>query len=189
MRWVLAVAFAAACGGRPATTTTTPAAPPSPPPTATPTTSGIATAIAPVLFTASQLRDGNPQGRVIEFQRDTDGTVQTEHWEFTHVDDRTATIHAITRDADGKVLDDATGTSTWDELAVHGQFPAASTTITDNVEITVPAGTFVTRLYEVTANDTIRRFWFAVDLPGPPVQYTTERGGKTVMRTQMLRAR
>src|SRR5690606_15493940 len=145
---------------------------------------------APMLFTVEQLRAGNPQGRVVELRMEAAGKpVTIEHWEFTAVDADTATIHAITRDESGKVLADETGTSTWQELHQHGTFPAAATTVEDNVSLTVPAGTFTTRLYTVTAGDTIRRFWFAADLPGPPVQFTTEQAGKEVFRAQMLRAR
>ena len=142
-----------------------------------------ATDIAPQLFTVEQLRAGNPQGRIIEFRMEADGKPTTiEHWEFTAVDAENATIHAITRDESGTVLADETGTSTWTELHKHGQFPAAATTIEDNVQITVPAGTFTARLYTVKAGDTTRQFWFATELPGPPVQFTTEQAGKVVQR-------
>ena len=121
---------------------------------------------------------------------EADGKPTTiEHWEFTASDEAQATIHAITKDETGKVLADETGSSKWEELHKHGQFPAAATTIEDNVEITVPAGTFKTRLYTVKAGEATRRFWFATELPGPPVQFTTEQAGKVVMRAQMLRAK
>lgn len=185
MRPLLALLFTlAACGGSPA------ASRPQTAPAATAPTAAAPTELAPQLFTVEQLRDGIPQGRVIELRMEVAGKPATiENWEFTKVDADTATIHAITRDESGAVLADETGTSTWQDLHRHGQFPAAATTIEDDVTITVPAGTFVTRLYTVTEGDAIRRFWFAVDLPGPPVQFTTEHAGKQVMRAQMLRAR
>ena len=146
--------------------------------------------IAPQLFTIDQLRTGTPKGRTIEFRMEADGQPTTiEHWEFAAVDAEQATIHSITRDEAGKVLADETASSKWTELYKHGQFPAAATTIEDNVSLTVPAGTFTTRLYTVKAGDATRRFWFAADLPGPPVQFSTEQGGKVVQRAQMLRAR
>ena len=147
-------------------------------------------AFAPTLFTREQLRAGNPQGRTIEFRFEVAGQpTTTQHWEFTTVDAQQATIHSITRDEAGKVLADETGSSTWDELLKHGQFPAAATTIEDGVSVTVPAGTFKTRLYTVTAEGAIKRFWFSVEHPGPPVQFSTEQAGKTVMRAQMLRVK
>jgi hypothetical protein len=180
MHLLFLVALLVACSG----STPTPAQPAPPAPAAAPS------AIAPQLFTLEQLRAGNPQGRTIELRMEVDGQpTKIEHWVFTAVDAENATIHAITRDEAGTVLADETGTSTWAELYKHGQFPADATTIEDNVSLTVPAGTFTTRLYTVKAGDTTRRFWFAADLPGPPVQFTTEKAGKVVMRAQMLRAR
>jgi hypothetical protein len=41
----------------------------------------------------------------------------------------------------------------------------------------------------VKNGETTSQFWFAVDMPGPPVQFTTEQAGKIVMRATMLRAR
>lgn len=168
-----------ACGG-----TSPPAAPVTPPSTKP------ADEFAPMLFTLEQLRDGIPQGRVIEIRMEIEGNPTTiEHWEFTKVDATSATIHSITTDEAGKSLADETGTSTWEELHSHGKFPAAATTFEDNVSITVPAGTFTTRLYTVKTDDGRRQFWFAADLPGPPVQFTTEKDGKVVMRAVMQRAR
>jgi hypothetical protein len=176
------VSLLVACG---ATTTPTPTTP-------IPTAPAAAQApdIAPQLFTVEQLREGCPQGRTIEFRIAVDGKPTTiEHWEFTVVSASEATIHAVTRDESGAVLDDETGSSTWDDLHHHGQFPAASTTFEDNVRVTVPAGNFTTRLYVVTRDGVTQRFWFAPDLPGPPVLFTTERDGKVLMHSEMLRAR
>ncbi|MFN0248609.1 MAG: hypothetical protein ACKV2T_17085 [Kofleriaceae bacterium] len=145
---------------------------------------------APQLFTIEQLRDGIPAGRVIELRMELEGKpATTEHWEFTKVDANGATIHSVTRDDAGTIVADQTGTSAWAELHSHAKFPAAATTIEDNVTLTVPAGTFTTRLYKVKVEGATRRFWFAVDLPGPPVQFTTEKEGKVVMRAVMLRVR
>ncbi|MBP6634029.1 MAG: hypothetical protein KA297_31745 [Kofleriaceae bacterium] len=171
------------CGGAP-----TPAAPPAARPESQ--TSAPATGFAPQLFTVEQLRAGHAEGRIIELRMEVDGQApMLERWEFTKVDDMSATIHAITTDPEGKIVADQTGTSTWVELHQHGQFPAATTTFEDDVTVTVPAGTFTTRLYTVKADGETRRFWFAAELPGPPVQFTTEKDGKVVLRALMLRAR
>jgi hypothetical protein len=184
MKLVMIFALAA-CGASPAPV----AAPPAPPP-ATPAKPAVASEHAPLLFTVEQLRAGNPKGRVIELKIEIDGKPTTiQHMDFTAVDETSATIRLISRDEAGKVLLDETGTTKWAELHKHGQFPAAATTFEDNVSITVPAGTFKTRHYTVKADGATRQFWFATELPGPPVQFTTERDGKVVMRAQMLRAR
>ena len=144
----------------------------------------------PTMFTAEQIRAGCPQGRVIELRIEADGKPTTiEHWEFTVVTPEAATIHSVTTDEAGTVLEDATGTSKWTELQEHARFPANATTITENVSVTVPAGTFTTRLYTGLTEDTLSRFWFAADLPGPPVQFSVEKDGKVLRNAQMLRAR
>lgn len=181
MRLVILAYLLTACGG---------SRPPAVQPALASAVPAPAADIAPMLFTVDQLRAGNPQGRVIELRMQEEGKpTVVEHWEFSAVDADTATIHAITRDETGKVIADETGTSKWTELHQHGAFPAAATTIEEDVSVTVPAGTFVTQLYTVTQGDATRRFWFAKELPGPPVQFETERGGKVVMRAQMLRAK
>jgi hypothetical protein len=180
------VSLLVACGATTAPTSTAPTAPTS----TAPTPAVQASDIAPQLFTVDQLRAGCPESRTIEFRMAVDGKPTTiEHWEFTVVSASQATIHAITRDESGVVLNDETGSSTWDELHQHGQFPAASTTFEDNVRITVPAGSFTTRLYVVKRDGVTQRFWFAPELPGPPVLFTTERDGKVLMHSEMLRAR
>ena len=147
-------------------------------------------ATAPRLFTQAQLRAGTPQGRVIELRIEAAGEPTViDRWEFIAVDETGATIQSVTRDVAGAVIAEAVGRSTWAELHAHGAFPAAATTVEDGVALTVPAGDFTTRLYVVTDGASTRRFWFAVDLPGPPVQLTTEQGGVEVLRVQMLRAR
>ena len=179
---VIALLVLVACGGAAKEKTQTPAAPQAP--------EAPEADSAPMMFTVDQLRAGNPQGRVIELRMEAEGKpTVTQHWTFTKVDGETATIHSITKDASGNVIADETGTSKWTELHEHGKFPAAATTVEDNVEITVPAGTFKTRLYTVKRGDAIARFWFATEAPGPPVQFSTEQGGKIIQRAQMLRVR
>lgn len=174
----VAVATLVACG-----------APPAPTSTVTTTTAAVTEPTAPRLFTVAQLRDGTPQGRIVELRIEAAGQPTViDHWEFTAVDEAGATIRSVTRDEAGAVIAEDVGRSTWAELHAHGAFPAAATTIEDGVTITVPAGEFTTRLYTVTDGDRTRRFWFAVALPGPPVQFTTEEGGAEVLRVQMLRA-
>ena len=185
MRLLFLALVVAACGQR-----STPATTPPPAQPVADTAPAADPSIAPQLFTVEQLRAGNPQGRVIELRMEVDGKPPTvEHWEFTAVDGQQATIHAITRDEAGQVLADQSASSTWESLHAHGKFPAAATTIEDNVSVTVPAGTFTTRLYTVKRDGTTTRVWFAADLPGPPVQFTTEKDGKVIARATMLRAR
>ncbi|HEY4060107.1 MAG TPA: hypothetical protein VGM39_26010 [Kofleriaceae bacterium] len=145
---------------------------------------------APMLFTVDQLRAGCPQGRKIELRIEMAGKpAVVEDWEFIKVDKVGATIHSVTHGEDGEPISEETSTSKWTDLHQHAKFPAATTTIDDKVELTIPAGTYTTRLYTVTDGATTKRFWFAVDLPGPPVQFSTETNGTLVMRAMMVRAK
>lgn len=190
-RFCLVLVFAACSHAAPATSpAVTPAAPPAEPLASSTASTSADAAFAPQLFTVEQLRDGNPRGRVIELRIEADGKPTTIlRMEFVDVDATRATIHSTIREEDGTVVSDETGAATWDELHTHGQYPATATTIDDNVTVTVPAGTFTTRLYTTTSDGMTRKFWFATDMPGPPVQMTTEQGGKVVMHGQMVRAR
>ncbi len=145
---------------------------------------------APQVFGVEDLKSGNPRGRVIELRREADGKATViERWEFIAVDPDTATIRIVTRDEHGATIEQRTASWAWTELLAHSQFPSAATTFEDGVRLVVPAGTYVTRRYTVVAGDAIRRFWFTAELPGPPVQFTTERAGTLALRVQMLRAR
>jgi len=162
----------------------------SPSPKAPSTPSSPASDIAPQLFTLEELRAGNAAGRVIELRIEIDGKPpMVNRMEFVASTADEATIRSTTTDEAGTVLEDATAPAKWSEIYKHGQFPASATTIEDNVQVTVPAGSFKTRLYTVIDGTSTRRFWFSSELPGPPVQFTTEEAGKVVMRAVMLRAR
>lgn len=143
-----------------------------------------------MLFTVEQLRAGCPQGRKIELRIEMAGKPAIiEDWEFTKVDKLSATIHSVTHDEAGDPISEETSTSKWSDLYEHGKFPAATTTVEDKVPLSIPAGEFTTRLYTVRDGATTKQFWFATDLPGPPVQFTTEKDGAVVMRATMLRAK
>ena len=71
-------------------------------------------------------------------------------------------------------------------LPAAGSF---SLTQIEDTDVEVPAGRFRAKLYTVVHGDTVKRLWFATELPGPPVSYTTVKNGKEVLRMTMLRAR
>lgn len=172
----LVLALLVACGGK----TSTPA----------PAPAQVAQPEYLQMFGVEELRAGCPQGRVIEIRVEENGKpTHIERMEFVSVDAETATVHATSRDEAGTILSDQTGKARWDELAMHGRFPAKSTATEDNVSITVPAGTFTTRAFHVDAGATKRTLWFSTTLPGPPVKFTTEEGGVVVMTATMLRAK
>jgi hypothetical protein len=77
--------------------------------------------------------------------------------------------------------------ATWDELRQHALFPAASVRMHDE-QITVPAGSYACVVYTVSdaAEGTVTTFYFARDLPGAPVLFYQEAGGRRVSTTTLL---
>jgi hypothetical protein len=67
--------------------------------------------------------------------------------------------------------------STWKAMSERGWYPDEWTVITDE-RVETPAGAFDCRVYEVTSHgETVDRYYFARDLPGPPVLHTRHVDG------------
>lgn len=139
-------------------------------------------AMAPTPFTAEQIRDACPTGRVAVWQMTSpDGTRRVRSW-FEGSNSEGTTFRSVPLDdADQPLGEPDGGTATWEELRLHASYPAEHTVVTD-ATLEVPAGTFETKLYTVTDPDagTVTRAWFATSLPGPPVRMVVERGGEPV---------
>jgi hypothetical protein len=151
-----------------------------------------AEAFAPHVHTLDELRAGIPQGTRIRLGIAVAGQPTVEQrWEFVKVDAQGATIASQVYSEAGELLqDEGTGTSTWEELYRHADFPAATTTREES-SVEVPAGKFDTWLYTVPkvgedGSPEVHRYHFAKAMPGPPVLYTAERGGSEFFRMTML---
>ncbi len=153
----------------------------------TPAPPPAASTIAPPPFSAEQIRDATPQGRSYTFKE----------WQGEGAPTlRKITFHAP--DAKGVGISSKAATSTttaaphrvsWAELVGHASYPAAQTQIED-AEVQVPAGRFRARHYTVRTptpkglQETDA--WFAVDLPGAPVQHEVRLNGRRVSRMQLV---
>jgi len=77
----------------------------------------------------------------------------------------------------------------WKGLQSHASFPAGATTIRTEKR-TTPAGTFVCWRYDVVGRlagqREVKRFWFAKNLPGPPVDLERRVGGRVVQRMTLV---
>lgn len=147
-------------------------------------------AMAPIPFRAAQLRAANPQGKRYRWKVSTaDGAVVDKVFVFDAVDDRGATVTASDVGADGVTQQTQTATSTWNELRMHGAFPANITTIEDK-EVTVPAGTFACKWYSVREDDgAVAHFCFVLDCPGPPVFFDRWKGDVQLMKSELVEPR
>lgn len=204
---VLLVLALAACGGA----GTAPAAPPATKPDAPPpgaassasrpvgdralldddaTRAALAT-MEKTPFTAAQIQAATRPGRTYTWAVErADGPPLRRVIRFTAVDAERATFVAETADADGKnPKTDPPEQATWEELRQHAEFPRLFVKVTEE-RLVVPAGTFDCLVYTVTATtregaaETLT-FWFARELPGPPVKLTVMKDGK-LARSQVL---
>jgi hypothetical protein len=157
---------------------------------AAPATSASASAseeMAEPPYSAKQIREATKVGRRYEWRLELPGKPAVRKViSFTRVDDQGCDTRAEGLDDSGKPLAPAKDAhATWEELRAHALFPKKSVVLSDET-ITIPAGTFVCTLYTVTEGDEISRFWFAKELPGPPVQFSTEKGGQLMMKSTLL---
>lgn len=127
---------------------------------------------APTPFSADQIREAMPIGRVIEWRLTMGSTNQ-----------RTAetTWTVIGADASGMTLRTEPGgeesTTAWTGLRDHARFPAPSTEVTAGVVIETSLGALNTTRYVVTKPGSLERYWFAPSLPGPPIRHEVEKNG------------
>jgi hypothetical protein len=160
-------------------------------PPAAPASVAAAPEMAPTPYTADQIRDAQKKGRVYRFKMEVAGQPAAEHlFTFVAVDADGADIETTEKDASGKPIGQPEKShATWEELRKHAEFPADATKIADET-ITVPAGKFDCRVYTVTrgtgADTTVTKFYFAKELPGPPVLLQTEKGGTRVRTNTLL---
>lgn len=154
-----------ACGGGAADVTTDPPPPP---------------------FTAAQIREATPAGRLIRFQMQIPGQPDTwRQMHFIEVSESTGTFTSGPVTADGDpVKPPTTATAAWSELRQHGQRPVG-TTVTP-VTLETALGTLACRLYETRTDDTVERMWFADDLPGPPVRIEAYAKGALISAMVMI---
>lgn len=140
---------------------------------------------APTPYTADEIREATLPGRRYVWRIEEDGKPPTTRvLVFERVDAQGAELVAGPDDAS---LGEASPKRvTWEELRKHALFPAKNTSI-QRERITVPAGELECRVYTVKDDDgTLRRFYFADDLPGAPVLHFTEKQGHRVSTTTLV---
>jgi hypothetical protein len=188
---IVLLAFGVACGASsqpPQASPPAAAAPPAPiAPAPVAAGSAAASELAPLPYTAEQIRAASPVGRVVRLRVEAAGkptsiVVMT----FVASDERGAEVESAVLDEHGAPRSAPVRQhATWDELRSHGAFPAAATRIEDGVAET-PAGRFPSKIYTVTRGDNVSRFYFAVDRAGPPVLFYTDVAGVRQSTTTLL---
>ncbi len=133
-------------------------------------------------YSAAQIASACPVGRRLKLSVEMEGEKQFQVLEFKATTETGATIVATMIDEAGKPTGDREESEvSWDELRSHAEFPQARTKRTEG-EITTPAGKFNCWIYTVASEpddpemgDTV--FWFAKELPGPPVKIEAKKKG------------
>jgi hypothetical protein len=126
---------------------------------------------APTPFSASEIRGGCPDGRIVRFLIEGAGAEPfIRVTRFVEGDEEGAEHESQQYSLDGQALGQPVrGRSTWIEFQSHASFPLESTVIVDD-DIEVPAGRFACLRYTVTDGTAVDTFWFARERPGMPVK-------------------
>jgi hypothetical protein len=145
--------------------------------------------LAPIPYTAEEIRANHPSGSMTHLEIVRGGeVVEVVHTEFLDADALSVTLRMSRFDAAGAPLGEpAEQRATWEELRGHAHFAAAATELGHSL-VEVPAGEFECWVYRVHAGDeadTVVTYHFAVDEPGPPVLFVEERGGVETGRWRM----
>lgn len=149
--------------------------------------------LAPMPYTAEQIRLANPDGTEVVFaMRDAFGGGGTRVMRFANGDAESVTVESWYEDADGEKLPGSmSGRSSWQELRQHAAFPAAWTT-RGEARREVGAGSFDCWIYEVrdpAQPAVLQRFAFAKERAGPPVLLEVFNDGELLSRMELVEVR
>jgi hypothetical protein len=141
---------------------------------------------APTPFTASEIRDGCPQGRTIGLLIEAAGAAPHRRTNrFVECDEKGAVVERTRFDMGGRPLGQLErARSTWLEMQGHASTPAHLTTIDPSV-LESPMGPLDCLRYSVVDGEEVETLWFARSLPGMPVRTETRRAGELVLTVTM----
>jgi hypothetical protein len=156
-----------------------------------PTTAAATTAAdgtLPTPYTVEQLRASLPVGHVMRLQihAPADAPAKLRTWKVSAADADGCTFRETLAGPDGQLIEGPTESrSSFEELRLHAAFPAATTTVEQGLQVTVPAGTFDVVRYTVRGEGGEEVYDFAPSLPGPPVRLVVRAAGIDIMLMEM----
>jgi hypothetical protein len=141
----------------------------------------------PTPFSAAQIRDASPTGRLIKVRTDVPGQPPTyRQIEYIATDHEGSTQVFTPTDANGQPISPGvTRQSSWLDLQRHASQPADRTTCGE-VSRQLTWGIEPCWLYVVRDEGEETRFWFAQRLPGMPVVVETWAGDQLIERREVI---
>lgn len=155
----------------------------------------------PTPYSADEIREASPPGHTTVYRIQLKGEPPMRRIStfLAGGDPGIARFVAVEENGLGeRIGEPQTAEATWTELQAHAAFPESMTRIGED-QVSTPAGDYDCWLYTLTRNlptDTedglrattsITRFWFAKELPGPPVMLEQEVNGETILLMTLLR--
>ena len=142
---------------------------------------------APTPFTADEIRDACPSGRVGVLRvTEADGTTSHRAYRFLEAGPEGVRFGGSPSDPQGEPLGPLRDrVCTWLELQGHASYPAAATRIEED-EVDVPAGLLDCLRYTVEDGGEVSTMWFARSIPGPPVKVVETVDGRVTQTTELV---
>jgi len=164
----------------------TPGSPNLPPGFPDPVPRTLAPDRAPTPYTAAEIRAACREGRSNTWRMVTDKGVFISVQRFVEVDAKGARIQSLLTTEDGVQSGSTESTvGTWEDFQSHASFPADSTMISAE-RIRVPAGDYDCWVYAVTEKDTLTTYWFAGNIPGPPIRVEILRADRPILTMELV---
>lgn len=141
---------------------------------------------APTPFSAEEICE-TCQTSTIKYLLEMKGREDTyQITEFINISKTGSYFNTTTTDKNGKVLSRRRKNyAKWTDLQAHASFPEENTTITTD-KIKLDPGEFECLVYTVETGDRLEKFYFAKELPGPPVYYEKFQNGERVFRMALI---
>ncbi len=152
-----------------------------------PVTNIMQPGMAPTPYTADQIREANPPGSWKLYQIVADGRRLQQRFEFVENANPDLAALAVTMTDDSGVKIDANrpAPATWTSLQSHGSYEAHKTLLGRD-RISIEAGEFDCWTYAVDGREgDLSFFWFATNMPGPPVLMEKRVDGKATLRMEL----
>jgi hypothetical protein len=142
--------------------------------------------LLPTPFTADEIREGCPSGRLTRTRVETADEAPYERFSrFVDCDDQGATMERGPVAAGGGLGEAQSARMTWLDLQGHAAFPRAQATVASDA-IDTPLGRLECLRYTVLGGEDTVSFWFDTSRPGMPVRVVTERDGLAVETSTMI---